>query len=344
MGHEADNDPPALAEVAYVHEPYWDIADGGLIKAMLLYFDAVAVLVPDYIRGRAFREDPALAGPLFDRGLMHELSPESLVNERAASELAAIVDELLSIGAFEDLAGSAPMRELSYSRLGGFGDEEMAQHIIAELRRRGLAGETRDGHSYPIHEAVRSLILAVLPQLIKNSAEAQGFAIQPLVYRPIMLDALTTLLRHPISPSAGAVVTSDMSAFDLDLTDIPLDEVLSFRSEHGELFRRYGRDLRHFVREVSQLKSGEARSRAMADRHEELRDEASRLRSAASSAWRKRAGSLVLGVAGSAVSIATGSPIGGGIAAASALFGLTRQADTGSAYSYILQAQRTFER
>lgn len=70
-----------LREVAYHHEAYWFQGQGDWIKSLLLFFDGVAVLVPDYMRDRPLLADPTLAQPLADEGLLHRLSPETMVDQ-----------------------------------------------------------------------------------------------------------------------------------------------------------------------------------------------------------------------------------------------------------------------
>lgn len=57
-------DKAPLLDVAYHHEPYWHAHQSDWIKSLLLFFDGVAVLVPDYMRDRPLFTDPTLAQPL----------------------------------------------------------------------------------------------------------------------------------------------------------------------------------------------------------------------------------------------------------------------------------------
>jgi hypothetical protein len=82
----------ALREVPYHHEPYWGPGGGDWIKTLLLFFDGVAVLVPDYLRERPLLTDPALAQPLSDRRLLHRLSPEELVDQSTAEALTELLE------------------------------------------------------------------------------------------------------------------------------------------------------------------------------------------------------------------------------------------------------------
>lgn len=71
------------AETAYYYpEPFWGAGDGSWIKSLLLFFDGVAILLPEYMRGRHIAADPTLAGPLEDQGLLKVLEPEGLLTRR----------------------------------------------------------------------------------------------------------------------------------------------------------------------------------------------------------------------------------------------------------------------
>jgi hypothetical protein len=139
-------------------------------------------------------------------------------------------------------------------------------------------------------------------------------------------------------PTAGHVVEADLRQVTLDLSSIPLDDVLDFRRIHGAAYRAYARDLRHFVRDMSILDE-QARAQAMADRQEELAEAADNLLRTSRKAWTRPLLLVGLGIAGSAVSLAAGNLPAAAISALSALVGFKRQADPGSAYSYSLEAR-----
>jgi hypothetical protein len=68
----------------------------------------------------------------------------------------------------------------------------------------------------------------VLPQLIKGPAEAQGFSLQPASSNEILMSSLLAVLNVPSLPTTGSVVVSDMSEVCIDLSSVPLDDVLGF--------------------------------------------------------------------------------------------------------------------
>lgn len=181
-------------------------------------------------------------------------------------------------------------------------------------------------------------MLSALPQLLRAPAEAAGYALQPVSTRPDVLRTLLDALNLPPLPTAGHVVALDLEQVTLDLAPVSLDEVLDFRRQHGAEHRAYARDLRRFVRELAGLDQG-ARDQAFSDRREALADTADQLRRLARTSWQRPLATFGLGIAGSAVTLVHGNPVGAGLTTAGALLGLRRQADPASAYSYLYRAQ-----
>jgi len=334
----AEDASEVLREVAYYHEPYWGPGRGDWIKSLLLFFDGVALLVPDYMRDRPLLTDPTLAQTLADQGLLHRLSPETLVDQATTEALTQLLDDLLTAGAFDDLDHRTGFTELSHSRLGGTADAGLTDVVLQQLRERGLARPSEDGVSIPLHPAVRAFVLVALPQLLRAPAEKAGYALQPTSAQPRIVQALLDTLGFDALPTAGHVVAVDLEQVTLDLASVPLDEVLDFRRQHGAAHRDYARDLRHFVRDLAGLDE-DTRDQAFLDRREALADTADQLRRLARTSWRRPLATFGLGIAGSAVSLAAGNPVAAGLAAAGAFLGLRRQADPSSAYSYLFQAQ-----
>lgn len=332
--------PPAeLLDVAYHYEPYWNSGRGDWIKSLLLFFDGVALLVPDYMSDRPLLTDPTLAQPLAEQGLLHRLSPETLVDQQTANGLAELFDAFFAAGAVDGLDLDVAFEELSYSRLGGVVDGGLTDVIVGLLQDRGLAGVSSDGVSIPLHPAVRAMVLVLLPQLLRAPAEAAGYALQPACAEPRTARALLDALDRPAMPTAGQVIVADLEQVTLDLSTVPLDEVLDFRRQHGDAHRAYARDLRRFVRDVATLTQPD-REQSFLDRREELADTADEIRRLARRSWRRPLATFGLGIAGSAVTVAYGNPLGAGLTAAAALLGLHRQADPASAYTYLFQAQQ----
>jgi hypothetical protein len=69
MTDEIRPEKPELA--FYYPNPMWH--SGGWAKNLILFFDGIALLVPEYMRDRPFEIDPAIATGLHENGLLRIL-------------------------------------------------------------------------------------------------------------------------------------------------------------------------------------------------------------------------------------------------------------------------------
>lgn len=331
-----------LPSVAFYYPgPIWN--SGDWVKTLLLFFDGVALLVPSYMKNRPEHLDPAIAQPLIDEGLLMILEPETLVDETATAELAVSLGTLLSEGAFDDLASSdSAFAELSYSRLGGWGDEKLAESLLSELKKRGLARDTEDGVSIPMHPVVRSTVLVLLAQILRHKGPDVGLELWPATDMPRLVQALVETLSLPTAPSIGDAVQADLATVTVDLETEPLEEVLQFREEYGEEFRAYARQLRKFVRELSLLEPSQ-RAEVFHDRQQELDDLAIRLRRTSRERWKKPAG-FAMSAVGAVWSATTLDPWAAiiGTTGGAALRSTAGQPAEAGAFSYLFRAQDRF--
>ncbi len=254
--------PSKLADVAFYYPgPVWH--SGEWIKNLLLFFDGIALLVPDYLRDKPRRVDPVVAEPLIDAGLLHVLEPETILDKDATRRLADAFVPILESGALDQLSrDGSKFHELSYSRLGGFGDQALANDMLERLRAKGLARATEDGVSIPMYPTVRVLVLVLLSQILRPYGPKFGLDLWPTTDRPKIVDGLVELLSLPTLPSKGAVVAFDLETVGVDLSRVPMDEVLGFRSEYGKEYVTYARTLRTLLRDLSLLAEPERKTRA----------------------------------------------------------------------------------
>jgi hypothetical protein len=329
--------PESIPETAFYYPgPVWAVGDW--VKNLILFFDGVALLVPEYIKDKPERIDPVTVAGLEAHGLLHILEPEKCVDKQATEQLAMAMTDVIASGVLDDLAKQpTEFHELSYSRMGSYGDRALAKMLLEELKSRGLARESEDGYSIPMHPMVRALMLVLLAQILRPYGKTLGMELSPATDRAPFIGALRELLSLPSAPSAGSVVTFDLATVGVDLGSVPIDEVLDFRKAHLKEYRGYARNVRGFVRELS-LMSEEERSGAFADRQAELDDYASDLRAASRSAW-KQPSTFALTLSGAAWTLATGDPMGALLSAGGALLGgiLPPQQEAG-AYSYLFRA------
>jgi hypothetical protein len=335
--------PLPIPDLAYYDPaPYWRAEEGGWIKSLLLFFDGIAILLPDYMHGRHISADPTLAGPLEDRGLLEVLEPNEWVDKQVTEELCGSVLGLVEQGIFDGLLTTGiQFQELSQSRMGYGADVELANGLVEELRKRGLASGSEDGVSIPLHPTIRTTILVILSQLARSAGERRGVRFHPATSHLVAATDLRNVLSRDGMPSAAHVVSLDFESVSLDLEDIPLDEVLGFRDAHSEEYRAYARNLRGFVEELGQVLDANERARLLRSRSQELGDAAHSLRTLARRGFARAAGGWAIGIAGAAWSLASADPLGAVLSAAGLVAGsVPLPRPVPNAYSYVFSAQR----
>lgn len=168
------------------------------------------------------------------------------------------------------------------------GDRELGERLFQRLKSRGLAEDSEDGVSIPMHRTVRALILVLLAQIIRPRGESMGLTLSPATDQWRLVDALQEIISNPddSSPSIGDVISFDMAMVGVNLGSIPMDEILDFRKQHYSQHRKYVLSVRRFARELS-LMPAEERDLYFEQRQEELDDAARALRRVNRVAWKR---------------------------------------------------------
>lgn len=331
------------SETAYYYpEPYWLMRDASWVKTLLLFFDDVAILLPDYMVGRHSAADPSLVEPLEDKGLLRILHPEWFVDAELTEKMTEAVVELITGGAFDDLPRDEPFAELSMSRMGYNAAEGLAAMVFEELEKRDLARSSEDGVSVPMHWRIRAVYLLLLAQLARDAGRRHGLDLHPATNTDGAAAVLGSFFNLKPMPSRGHVVSLDLETVSIDLDLVPLDEVLSFRGENADSYRKYMTELRSFALQLSLADDVDAQ-RLLADRRAAIEAEARELTSRVRKAFKshKKVSGFGLGLAGAAWSLVTLNPIPAVLAGLGAVAGMTPDKEVGTVYSYLFQAHRT---
>ena len=325
----------------YYPGQYWHDADW--IKNLVLFFDGIAMLIPNYMEDHGTFDDYPIISSLKDHGLFHVIRPEKNVGANETKALAEALVEIIASGRLDHLkdAKCSSFGSLSMSRLGYYGDKKLADLIFQELKARGLADDSEDGVSIPMHGTVRALILVLLAQILRPKGVDMGMTLSPATDRPCLVDALKEIISKPdaSSPSISDIVSFDMAMVGVDLGSVPMEEILDFRQQNYSQHRDYSLSVRKFARELS-LMPPEERPVVFEQRQEELDDAVSALKKVNRIAWRKPI-SFGISFAGAAWTYHSGDPIGAAIAGAGAIFGiLPNRSDEVGVYSYLISAQQ----
>ena len=333
-----------MTDTAYYYpQPYWGSRESGWIKSLLLFFDDVAILLPDYMYGRHIDADPTLTEPLEDRGLLKVLEPNAWIDEEVAGKLGEIIIELLENGTFDGLPKAEYFAELSRSRIGYGADVKLADSLVDRLQDRRLARPSEDGVSIPLHPEVRTTILVVLAQLSRLAGRKREMKIHPVTDNPTAVRDLVKTLSRDAMPSRDKVIQLDLEPVSFDLDTIPLDDVLEFRAEHQDAHRAYMRDLQRFMGELASIHNVDERENVLLERRQEIADAAHDIQRSTRRALGKDLTSWSLGLAGGVWSVAAGDPIGLVLTAAGIISEIIpSDAKIVSAYSYLFAVNRAF--
>ena len=168
---------------------------GEWIKNLVLFFDGIALLVPEYMKERPENLDRPIVVGLKDEGLLEIVEPEKAVDRSATEKLAEAMTDIIASGMLDDLAKEdTAFHELSMSRLGYYGDKGLYGMIVDELKERGLAKDSEDSVSIPMHPKVRSLVLVLLSQVLCPYGSVINAKLSPATDQGVMVSALSELL------------------------------------------------------------------------------------------------------------------------------------------------------
>ena len=331
----------------YYPGQYWYDADWA--KNLICFFDGIAMLIPEYMPDQAEFDDYAIISSLKEHDLFHVIRPEEVVDAKATEALAKALVEIITSGRLDHLtkasdkdAKLSDFGSLSMSRLGFYGNRELANSIFQELKSRGLAEDSVDGASIPMHRTVRSLILVLLAQILRPKGESMGLKFSPATDQGQVVGALNEIISSPesSSPSVGDVVSFDMAKVGVDLSPIPIDEILDFRKQHHRQHRDYIQSVRDFARELSSIPSDE-RVVKFEQRQEKLEDLSDGLRKIYKGSWKKPI-TFGIGLAGAALNYHS-SPIAALLSTISTILGIVpdkpKEVDV---YSYLFSAKQRF--
>lgn len=326
----------ATKEIAFYYpNPVWTY--GKWIKNLVLFFDGIALLVPEYMKERPEQIDRPIVVGLRERGLLEIIEPEKAVDKSATERLARAMIDIIASGVLDELSREeTAFHAISMSRLGSYGEQSLYEMIFKELKQRGLAKESEDNVSIPMHPKVRSLVLILLSQILRPYGNTISANLSPATDLGSMVRALSELLSLRTEPVAGNVIEFDLNTVSVDLGAVPFDEVLDFRKQNLDAHKRYMLSVRKFAMELSGMPEEELEL-AFEIRQTELNDLANDLRQRGRKSWRKPA-SFALSLAGTALS-PLNLAIGATLTTAASLIGSGGPRETNpGVYSYLFSA------
>jgi len=330
---------PELAH--YYGDWFWNDKQIGWVKSLLLFFDGLALALPPDTAANLIDSNPVLAQPLSERGLLQNYPPElwlksSFPEGRRALKRFRRVQEKLGMPVERDLFHMDI--DVVLGKKMGLTPSEYYK-ALREFERLLDRAKRQYGDGKP---PIKALAVGVTSRLL--SQNIQEAAIQPVIDSEHSASFVASIIGGQDNGLAK-VFLSDLNHINLDLSDIPLDEVLDFRSEYGAEYRAYAHQVRRFALELS-LMSDSEQSSALAARRMELDDRTEHLRRISRTAFRRQAVIIGFGVAGAAWTLAHGDFWAASFAAGAAVAGISipTPGPIGAAYTYILTAKAAMGR
>ncbi|OEJ21937.1 hypothetical protein AR457_39090 [Streptomyces agglomeratus] len=341
----------------YASDWIWPDHRLDFVKSLLLFFDGVALSLPEELANETIERSPELAQPLKEKGLLVNLDPHTHLGPDAAASLAQWLTDWLSgptsLSASPSLHGVG-LTHAHWGAARGARHRAEAEVFTQLMVRRGLASAEGEG-LWKLHPEVRLMVLVAycrfLHREIQNTAD---FTLQPVLVDPYGSRPLQSEESFQ-SASSGPdrarrtwlsiqrtlrVVCSDWNEVGVDLSRIPLDEVLDFRDHHGTQFRSYAKGLRDLLTITEGLTDAqfEAELRARAAR---ITDDAADLRTTLRRAFGRTTAGAVLAIAGAAWTATQGDIVGALVTTAAASAAIAPPPRQVTAYSYLLSIKRS---
>lgn len=315
--------------------------DVALVKAMLLFFDDIAVFSTPAHHSRPPAVDPYLIAPLADRGLLQFVNPRAVMTPQTE----VIICSTLHRAAMEKAdhwlaAAGAGLWDLEVPRLKGRvssaepppGDTGSLELYKFLAQDGWLFPEEPSDEEWVVTPGIASVANSILAQVVRATAGGQDWLVEPVATRRDEARVFTAILHDTIENiGASDVAMSDLSAVTLDLSGVGLEDILDFRDRHRK-------ELRAYVLGLRALLASAPTSQAFADRRAALVGQADRLRELQSRRWTALGSTVSLGIAGASWTLGSGDLLGaliGGTAAGRQL--LPDRPTPVSAYTYILR-------
>ncbi|MFJ5779488.1 hypothetical protein [Streptomyces sp. NPDC093094] len=354
MSHEG-----AAQQLAHFYPGWiWGDQSAGRMKSLLLFFDGFALLLPEEHFDSVVAREVQLAAPLRQVGLLRNLPPGDWLDRDTAAHIRRVAEYVLprdapvagrrSFDGGSLTLGHMTGGAISAGHVAGGGHAEDPDRIVERLLRSGAVTRRRpdlgaDMVEMPGH--VRAAVLMTLALAAQAKIEDHRIHLVGEYARPGRASVVEGIMPRrvrdmlPKSRRAGEILHRDILDVGVDLTRVPLDEVLDYRREHGAEYRKYAQDLRRFVADLEAAEPHD-RQRMIDERADMIADHASDLRRTRR-AWGRPVAALVLAGAGAAWTLhQADDALGAIISLAGAMVGAAPPTRPETPFTYLVGAKK----
>jgi hypothetical protein len=339
----------------YASDWIWPTGQSDLMKSMLLFFDGIAMALPPDLATETIGRNEVLAVPLFDKGLLINFDPNDVLDYDSATSLIEALRTLVQSVELDRFMSSGEEMSITASHWARERAPEVARLFESELIERGLMRDAGAGDLVWLPPEIRLLVLVLFAQALRGRLLDRDVDIHPVTDSSELASNMRNLLGRPDFSDSGNIVTPgwqgewsdymdpqqverDLLDVGVDLSAVPLDEVLDFRRENGMHYRAYASALHQFLVTSAALHPAE-RKRILAERSEQIRDQAAELRRISRRAFSVNTGMVAISLVG--VAAVLGNPLPAVLALVMAVLPmLLAHGETATAYSYLLKTRR----
>jgi hypothetical protein len=272
-----------LRELALYH-PLAMKTNGSWFKSLLPFFDGIVLIRRSPSDQLGCLVDSDEVGELIERELVEVFDVGALTEATVAAAMRDALADGVTRNVLDDIGGDETFyygQRIYWTLNGPEPSIDMMDMRNELMQQVGVGAAVREpgieGPKVSVHARVWAPVLTLAPHVLRKGGFARGLDLQPVTDRQLSAVALRRVLELEGMPTAGSSVALELEPVVLDLRDVPIDEVVAFRDEHGESFRAYARALREVVRECGALEPP-ARDSRLAEHRERLADEAHALR------------------------------------------------------------------
>jgi hypothetical protein len=323
------------------------------MKSLLLFFDHFALVLPQRLYRQVVSEDRILAKPLEEKGILLNFEPRSWLNESDSNRIVGSVFDAMA----DDLIFDGKAEKWLSRSTTHFGfDSSATLSLLAALRERGLASEKEEDTVIHMSPQVRLIILTQLANVFFQKSSDMGIDLSLISFdrteaRDLADERFATRKsQHPASKMVTRdtlefkAIWTDFQEVGVDLSAVPLDEILEFRLRHGPEYRAYIRNLRSFARNFELSAEMWDYDEQFWERREELQDQAADLRRLSRQTFGRRAAILTVTAGALGSSFYYGDPVGAALSALAAAFSLPSFPDrTERPFAYLFAIKDEFK-
>jgi hypothetical protein len=321
----------------YATDWLWERDEVDSVKSLLPFFDRLCVAMDSDTFQHELEREPIVAQPLAVLGLLVNMPPSQTISRELAASIVETMGLVISNSPDSFKFPAKPPHDIPHIGAAfaiatlswGPGAFVMALRDVlgtADVPLDSLQGLVSN------NAWITYLLFAIRAQAICHNFRAPRRSITP-VFPKGGGNPLGATAPGSARPVAGYIISSDIQRVGTDLSSVPLDEVLAFRSEHSASYRSY---LKELLATATLIENNpEEYTRILRERQALIEDAASDLRKHARFENLKQSLTVGLGVGGAAWTGVHGEIVGALIGGAAALTGLITSPSSSSAYTYL---------